>query len=81
MTPCTHGMPTPLACVECMANGNIPPPTTSTTRPVWSRPTEARWPGRCIICDDHIDTGDLIRTRRGTHIAHDGCAIDAGADG
>lgn len=71
MIPCTHGMPTPLACTECMADGNIPP-----ARPTGrsGQPFEARYPGRCVLCDDTIDPGDLIhRHRRHGGIAHDTC--------
>lgn len=75
MTPCTHGMPTPLACTECMAEGNIPPPHSRPLHTGWSRPLEARYAGRCRRCDDTIAPGDLIRIRDGAP-AHDTCVED-----
>lgn len=73
MTPCTHGMPTPLACTECMADGNISPPPKHDRRR--SNPAEARYPGRCTLCDDTIAVGDLIRVRHGQPV-HDTCVDD-----
>lgn len=79
MIPCTHGMPTPLACVECMNEGNIPPPKPKPRHATWSGPIEARFPGRCVYYDDTINEGDLIRVFA-AKAAHDTCATDNGAD-
>lgn len=45
MTSCTHGMPTPLSCLDCMDEGALPPPpkpVLHATGPVFT----ARFDGR-----------------------------------
>ena len=56
---CTHGMPSPASCVDCMDEG----PVASLAKP-WLETTrwmEARYLGRCASDDRHrIEPGDLI---------------------
>lgn len=73
MSACTHGMPSPLTCVDCMNEGNLPPAPKTRPSP-WSRPFEARYDGRCVLCDENIVRGDFICIRDTVGIAHDNCA-------
>lgn len=59
MTGCPHGMPTPGSCVECMAEGNLPPPPKPPPLTVTGR-FAARYPGQCRACPDPIAVGDPI---------------------
>lgn len=56
---CTHGMPNPKTCVDCMEDGVMPPP------PKWY-PGPAPWivaqhDGICPGCDQIIGVGDYIK--------------------
>lgn len=62
ITECTHGMPSPASCVECIADGPVLPPRPSSTELLlavqWST---ARFPTRCARVRAHeIDPGDRI---------------------
>lgn len=57
-SPCPHGMPTVGSCFECMEEGNLPP--APKPKPAWSHVFPARYPGRCRVCGDAIEPGDLI---------------------
>lgn len=73
---CTHGMPTPAACVECMEEGVFPPapPPPTTAGAERSGPDiEARYDGHCRGCNTAVHVGELIcRTTHGTyeHASH-----------
>lgn len=55
--PCTHGMPTPASCVECMNEGNMPAPP---PKPTAEYTVTAQFAGRCPGCHEEIEIGDLI---------------------
>lgn len=59
MNACTHGFASPLSCIACMNEGNIPP--APKPHHEWSHPFTARYDGYCRICGDDITQGDLIR--------------------
>lgn len=56
---CTHGMPSPKSCIDCMEEGPVAPPAT------WAkvgRPFPARFTSTCIGCDrTTIAVGDLLQ--------------------
>lgn len=59
VTSCSHGMPTPAACVECMEDGNIPP--RPRVREVADSPViPARHAAGCDVCGERIEQGDDI---------------------
>lgn len=62
ITECTHGMPTPASCVQCMAEGAVLPPRPSSTEVLVAHQwTTARFATRCARVRDHlIDPGDRI---------------------
>lgn len=61
ITQCTHGMPTPKACVECMAEGPVVDPAPNSHQPlVVVRWSTARFSGLCGRCYGAIDPGDRI---------------------
>lgn len=60
MTSCPHGMPSPGSCVDCMAEGNLPPaPRPKGPEPVGSR-FVSRYDGNCSGCSFYITAGELI---------------------
>lgn len=67
--PCTHGMPTPAACFECMEEGVLPPAPPPPPRPERDGPTiEAQYDTHCRGCNTAIHAGELIcRTTHGTY--------------
>jgi len=71
---CTHGMPTPAACFECMEDGNIEPP------PAPTRPTSQGWtidaafPGHCQGCNLPIHEGQSITRMSDDTWQHARCA-------
>lgn len=63
---CTHGMPTPMSCVECMIDG-LPPLPPAPPPPTAGRWFVAKFGGRCA-CGDPIEPGHLIaRMSDGTY--------------
>lgn len=76
-TPCSHGMPSPASCVDCMDDGNIP----ERPNPVWHRVLglhdfNARYAGTCVLCERSILAGQRITTlEKGDQqgYAHTGC--------
>ena len=59
MLECTHGMPSPKSCVDCMEEGPVSAPVT------WSKvgaPFPARFASTCPRCDaTTINVGDLVQ--------------------
>lgn len=73
ITECTHGMPTPASCFECMEDGPVAPPTRNVPETVDGPAFAANWPGECPGCDRPIVVGQTIRaTSRGRYV-HQGC--------
>lgn len=75
-SPCPHGMPTVGSCFECMEEGNLPPAPKTTAH--YSAVFPAKYPGRCRVCGDEIQPGDLIGwdPDQGLYACHD-CAKGA----
>lgn len=75
---CTHGMPSPAACVDCMDEGPIVP--LAKPRLQAARRMEARFPGRCAADDRHrIDSGDRIGYVELVGWCCASCAVEDGA--
>lgn len=47
MADCTHGMPTPASCVECMEDGNLAPPPRPEAETMAGPARAAVYPGQC----------------------------------
>lgn len=62
MIACTHGMPSPASCVECMADGPVAPPRPAPEQTLHaSRWMIARYDGRCARVYGHeIEPGVRI---------------------
>lgn len=54
--PCTHGMPKPECCFECMEEGNLAPPPGNQRLEVERGPYLAKYDGTCPApgCGDRI---------------------------
>lgn len=61
MNPCTHGMPDPRSCFECMEDGNLPAPQKAAPPTPSDRTHPARFDGECSGCGFVITAGQLIR--------------------
>lgn len=59
---CTHGMPTPASCVDCMFDGPVAPPTPDAAQILGAvRWIEARIEGgRCARCHDTVTVGSMV---------------------
>lgn len=73
ITECNHGMPTPKACVECMADGPVTDPSKDRFDEVIGGPIDAERPQRCRACPDRIVEGDTIVEVEGRGWIHVGC--------
>ena len=60
MSPCTHGMPHPASCVECMADGNLAPPPPPPRLVTIGPPFTGRYDDHCNGCNTGIHEGQLI---------------------
>lgn len=61
ITECTHGMPTPASCIECMAEGPVASPRPAETQMLNAeRWIEARFPGQCARRREEFDVGARI---------------------
>lgn len=74
MTACTHGMPTPGSCVECMAEGNLEPPPRPAPLEAEGWVITATFPGHCRGCNLPIDVGQQIRRMSDDSYRHQDCA-------
>ncbi len=57
---CTHGMPTPASCWECMEDGNLPTATRAPSSPTVEVMFRARFMGQCSGCNLAIHEGQGI---------------------
>lgn len=73
MTPCTHGMPTPGSCIDCMDEGNLAPRKPD-PKPTVEYVFEAQYPGSCGGCDLPIDEGERIARMTDETYQHAACA-------
>lgn len=71
---CTHGMPSPASCVDCMADGPVAPPA----RVEPERPGSGTWPaqfeGTCPDCVLPITVGQRIHRSSAGRYFHERCA-------
>lgn len=75
--PCTHGMPSPSSCYECMEEGNLAPPERPPA-PTVERFLDARFDGHCQGCNTGIHIGQPIaRLSDGTY-QHQACVRGVG---
>jgi hypothetical protein len=73
VTTCTHGMPSPLSCLDCMDDGNLPPAPRPEPETV-SVDFTARFDSHCPECNLPIIKGTpIVKTTRGRYL-HAGCA-------
>lgn len=72
MADCTHGMPTPASCVDCMDEGNLPPPPRPAPETAVMAVT-ARWDGQCRACDLPIVPGQPIVMTTRDRWLHERC--------
>lgn len=66
---CTHGMPTPAACVTCMEDGVMVP----AKQPKALRVFKAQYRGTCDRCEGGIEPGEeiaLLDTDEYVHAVH-----------
>lgn len=72
--PCTHGMPSPASCIDCMDEGNMPPPERPTAVTVEVTFT-ARYNGgrNCPGCNLPILIGQRISRLSNDQYVHEGC--------
>lgn len=71
--PCTHGMPSPASCIDCMDEGNMPDPPKAeavTVEAVFA----ARYDGGCNECGLAIYEGQRIAKLSNGAYVHEGCA-------
>lgn len=75
MTACTHGMPSPASCVECMEEGNLPP----TPRPEPDHVVatfRAKFEGSCRVCGFAIQVGQVVHKLEPSETyVHAGCQL------
>ena len=57
---CTHGMPSPASCWECMEEGPVVPPKVKGPKVKQGSRTTARYASRCGNCFEPIGVGDTI---------------------
>lgn len=71
---CTHGMPTPASCWECMEDGNLPVASRSVSRPTVEHYLTARFLGHCAECNLAIHEGEHIARMSDESYRHARCA-------
>jgi hypothetical protein len=71
---CTHGMPTPASCWECMEDGNLPTATRTLAAPAVEAVFTARFSGQCSACNLGIHEGQRIARMNDESYRHAHCA-------
>lgn len=71
---CSHGMPTPASCWDCMIAGALDVPPREPERVLVI--LTARYPGLCDSCSRSIEEGDVIAKTDRERWVHKEC-IDA----
>lgn len=69
---CSHGMPSPASCVDCMDDGPVAPPTRRTPRTI-DATFPARYDGECHGCNLPISVGQIIHRLSDERYVHQGC--------
>lgn len=74
-TVCTHGMPSPASCVDCMQDGPVSAPAPAPEQLLRAvRWLDARYDGQCARRPGHeIEPGDRIGYVEGVGWCCDGC--------
>lgn len=70
---CTHGMPTPASCWECMEEGNLESKPKDERRPYFFA---AKYEGYCTGCHETIKVGQTIGQHPGFGYIHEECWTD-----
>jgi len=73
IAPCTHGMPSPTACTDCMFEGPVAQPTPPRPSVVFT--FKAAFDGHCPACNLAIVGGlhAISELTNGSYV-HEGCA-------
>jgi hypothetical protein len=73
---CEHGFKSPLSCVDCMNEGNLPPVVPEKLHVVFV--CAAKYVGHCRLCDFTwgLDT-EIAKLSDETYV-HNKCALEAG---
>lgn len=69
---CPHGMPTPASCLDCMEEGNLPPPPRP-ERPKVLHTFAARYDGDCPECHLPIRVGQMVSALSSGAYVHESC--------
>lgn len=75
---CTHGLPDPACCTDCMYEGNLTPPPPSAEREHVdpdARAVQAVFPGHCPGCNFPILAGQRIRVTSRDRWVHEDCTL------
>lgn len=73
MGPCTHGYVSPLSCVECMYDGNLPTVPAPARLTVEHTGHVARFDGHCSGCNLGIHRGQAVARLSDGTWRHDEC--------
>ena len=73
MRACTHGMPSPASCIECMEDGPVMPPSAQPQVEV-EAVLVARFDGHCSRCNLPIHIDQYIVRLSDDRYVHAGCA-------
>lgn len=71
MADCTHGMPTPAACVDCMDEGNLPAPRREKATIEYT--FTARFAGHCGACNLPVSAGQKAARLSTGALVHGWC--------
>lgn len=78
MNACTHGMPSPKSCVDCMMDGNLP---VELPEPITVEyDFVAKIASRCPACNYTIEVGDRIAKLSNDRYVHNQDACLPGGD-
>lgn len=72
MNACTHGMPSPASCIECMNEGVMPPPPKPQPVTVEYAFT-AKFDGHCGACNLPTSAGERIAKLSSGAYVHEAC--------
>lgn len=70
---CTHGMPSPASCVDCMNDDGLGAAPIRPVEPAMSEPLSAIFGTRCPYCEEGIAVGDQIMLFSDGTWRHPGC--------
>lgn len=73
---CTHGMPSPATCFDCMEAGIMAPPPPKPTERRTGRAFQSRYDGSCPSCTLPIRQGEFIQRTTFDRYHHEKCVSD-----